>query len=134
MKIFHAIALTGISVYSSIILASPLQAQTPSKVTNPPTVAPAPPSNNWKDYPNIEGGFMQGCLGKSSATETVEQKQTKQNFCQCAFNSYKTRYTPLVFSQINGLANKIGKDGLTLVNVMMSSDLDRCSTQTGFRP
>ena len=132
MKIFHAIALTGISIYSLMILVSPLQAQTP--VTNPSPVAPTPPSNDWKDYSKTEAAFMQGCLGKLLATETAEQKQTKQKFCQCAFNSYKARYTPIVFTQINGLANKIGKDGVTLVNVMMSPDLKSCSTQTGFRP
>lgn len=128
MKIFNAIALTGISVYSSIILTSPLQAQTPRPV------APSPPSNNWKDYPKTEEGFMQGCMGKLSVQETTSQRQTKQKFCQCAFSSYKARYTPLVFRQINGWANKIGKDGVTLVNVMMSPELEICSTQTGFRP
>jgi hypothetical protein len=119
MKIFKAIALTTISAFSPILFTSNLQAQTPT-------------SNNWKDYARIETGFMQGCVGNTQSL-TAPQRQTKLSFCQCALNSYKTRYTPQVFMQMNALAVKLGKEGPVLVNVMMKPELDSCSNQTGFR-
>lgn len=75
---------------------------------------------------------MQGCIGQQNLQPA--QRKIKQSFCQCAFNAYKTRYTPQIFSQINALAVQVGQDGPRLVNLMMKPELERCSTQTNYYP
>lgn len=142
MKILKAIAITAFSISFSLLVSLSTQAQeapseptTPSEPTAPsePTTAPtAPISNNWKDYSNIEAGFMQGCLGKQALLPA--QKRVKQSFCQCAFTAYKTRYTPQTFMQINSLVVKIGQDGTSLLGLMMQPEVEACFTETGYRP
>jgi hypothetical protein len=75
---------------------------------------------------------MQGCVGQQNPQPN--QSRIKQSFCQCAFNAYKSRYTPQLFSQINALALQVGQEGPRLVNLMMKPELDRCSAQTNYRP
>jgi hypothetical protein len=114
----------GISICSFGLL-TPAQAQ-----TTPTT--PAPVSNDWKDYPNIEKSFIQGCMGKNTLTE--DQKKARQNFCQCIFTTYKTRYTPQVFGQVNTLATKIGANGPVLANLMLKPEIDICVSKSNLRP
>jgi hypothetical protein len=129
MKILNAIAIAGISLSSLILAPVTAQSQTPTETPVPNTAAT---SNDWKDFANIETGFMQGCMGKQALP--AAQKKIKQDFCQCAFVSYKNRYSPQVFMQMNALAVKIGQDGPALVSVMMKPELDSCFERTGYRP
>jgi hypothetical protein len=126
MKILNAIAITAISVSSSIFITLSAQSQTPDTAPSTPQI-----SNDWKDFSSIEQGFMQGCVGKQSLP--TAQSKIKKDFCQCAFLGYKNRYTPQVFIQMNSLAVKIGQDGPTLVSLMMKPELDTCSMRTGFK-
>jgi len=133
MKIFSSplklIAASAIATCAIGVMAAPSHSQTE------PAPAPAgttPVSNDWKDYGNIEQGFMQGCMGKLLLP--AAQKKIKQEFCQCAFLSYKNRYAPQTFMQMNALAVEIGDKGPALVNLMMRPEMDVCMTRTGFRP
>jgi hypothetical protein len=129
-----AIALSTVSIilFSLVLHSLTSQAQTrpqqPRNHTNTNSTTPT----DWSKVPKTETEFMQGCVGQPNLPP--EQKSIKQGFCQCAFNAYKTRYSPQVFSQINGLALKVGQDGPRLVNLMMKPELDRCSTQTNYHP
>jgi hypothetical protein len=89
-----------------------------------------PEEQQWEDVPQIQEGFMKGCVG----TETLDEAAatTKQNYCQCAFESYSGRYSPLQFQQIEAVASRLGEEGPLLVSVMMAPELDGCSTTTGF--
>ncbi len=104
-------------------------AQTPDTQA---TEAQAPISENWVDFPEIEAGFMEGCVG----TETLAagQATTKQSYCQCAFEAYSGRFSPQQFLQINALANRAEEDGPLLVNLMMAPELESCSATTGYQP
>lgn len=129
-----AIALSVVSlVLFSVALNSLIsQAQTrPQQPRNNTNTNPAIPTD-WSKIPKTETEFMQGCVGQQNLS--AAQRNIKQDFCQCAFSAYKARYTPQLFSQINGLAIKVGQDGPRLVNLMMKPELDRCSTQTNYRP
>ena len=130
MKILNAITITGISL-SSLVL-SPLLTLAQTRTNTPAPANTAAISNDWKNFANIETGFMQGCMG--TQVLPAAQKKIKQDFCQCAFASYKNRYTPQVFIQMNALAVKIGQDGPALVSVMMKPELDFCFAKTGYRP
>jgi len=131
MKFSNAIALAVISLCSFVVIPS-TQAQIPTTNPNNAPVTPAPTSNDWKDFPNITTGFMQGCMG--TQTLPADQKKIRQNFCQCAFTNYKSRYSPQVFMQMNNLAVQIGQNGPLLVSLMMKPELDMCITRTGYRP
>ena len=131
MKFSSAIALTFISLCSLVVIPS-TQAQTPATDPNKDPVTPAATSNDWKDFPAIATGFMQGCMGKQALP--ADQKKIRQNFCQCALTNYKNRYTPQVFMQVNNLAVQIGQNGPLLVSLMMKPELDICIAQTGYRP
>ena len=127
---FNAIALSVLSLSSLLLTSFPSQAQNrPSQPRNNTSPAVA---NDWSQSPNTEKEFLQGCMGQQNLQPA--QRRSKQNFCQCAFNAYKTRYTPQIFSQINALAVQVGQDGPRLVNLMMKPELDRCSAQTNYRP
>jgi hypothetical protein len=128
MKILNAIAISGISL-SSVMLVT-LSAQAQAQPTTPPNQTPV--SNDWKDFGVIEQGFMQGCVGKQLLP--AAQGKIKKDFCQCAFLGYRNRYSPQVFMQMNNLAVKIGQDGPTLVSLMMKPELDTCIERTGFKP
>jgi hypothetical protein len=105
------------------------QAQTPETTPSTPV---APVSTDWKDFANIEQGFMQGCMGKQLLPNA--QRTIKQNFCKCAFTSYKNRYNPQLFMQINNVAVNVGDNGPALVNLMMKPEMDTCMAETGFKP
>ncbi|MEH1767384.1 hypothetical protein [Nostoc sp.] len=124
----NAIALSVLSIFSLLLTSLPTTAQNrpPQPRTNPVRV------NDWSQTPNTEKEFMQGCVGQQNLQPN--QRTTKQSFCQCALNAYKTRYNPQLFSQINALATQVGQDGPRLVNLMMKPELDRCSAQTNYRP
>ena len=119
-----------------LIMASAIATSAISAIASPsysqPTEPEPPISNDWKDYGNIEQGFMQGCMGKQLLP--AAQKKIKQEFCQCAFLSYKNRYAPQTFMQMNALAIDIGEKGPALVNLMMRPEMDVCITRTGYRP
>ena len=135
MNVLKAIAFATISTGSLLLVSLPTQSQeTPTNTTDSPTEPITPPSisTNWKDFPNIEAGFMQGCIGKQALLP--EQKKIKQSFCQCAFTAYKTRYTPQTFMQINSLVVKIGQDGTSLLGLMMQPEVNMCFSQTGYLP
>jgi hypothetical protein len=128
-KSTQLIATSAIAICSMSMIATTSYAQSPA--TNQPATT-APISNDWKDYGNIEQGFMQGCMG--TRLLPTAQRKVKQEFCQCAFLSYKNRYAPQTFMQMNALAVEIGDKGPALVNLMMSPEMDVCMTRTGFRP
>ncbi|MEA5569029.1 hypothetical protein [Anabaena sp. UHCC 0399] len=121
-------ALSILSIVPVLLTSASSTAQ--NRTPQPPTNPPAP--TNWSQVPNTEKEFMQGCVGQQNLQPN--QRRIKQNFCQCAFNAYKARYTPQLFSQINVLAVQVGQDGPRLVNLMMKPELDRCSAQTNYRP
>jgi hypothetical protein len=131
MKIFQSplklIAASAIATCAMGMIATPSHSQ-----TQPAPAPTAPLSNDWKDYGNIEQGFMQGCIGKQLLP--AAQKKVRQEFCQCALLSYKNRYAPQSFMQMNALANELGDKGPALVNLMMRPEMDVCFTRTGFRP
>lgn len=126
----NTIKLSLLSICCLFLAAFPSQAQN----------RPQPPRNNtnnavandWSKNVKTETEFMQGCVGQQNLAPA--QRNIKQSFCQCAFNAYKTRYTPQLFAQINVLALQAGQDGPRLVNLMMKPELDRCSAQTNYRP
>ncbi|MDX2256669.1 MAG: hypothetical protein NW214_14240 [Pseudanabaenaceae cyanobacterium bins.39] len=113
----------------SLVISLPTQAQNAEPTPNTPA---APVSTDWKDFSNIEQGFMQGCMGRQLLPNA--QRTVKQNFCKCAFESYKKRYNPQVFMQINSVAVNIGDKGPALVNLMMKPEMDACMAETGFKP
>lgn len=122
-----AIAFSAIFIFPLLLTSLPSTAQNRPPQnrnnSNPPT--------SWTQVPNTEKEFMQGCIGQQNLQPN--QRTIKQNFCQCAFNAYKARYTPQLFAQINVLAVQVGQEGPRLVNLMMKPELDRCSTQTNYR-
>lgn len=132
----NAISLSVLSIFSLILTTLPSPAQTRPQQrrnntninnnTNPTVV------NDWSKNAKTEAEFMQGCVGQQSLSPA--QRKAKENFCKCAFNAYKARYTPQMFFQINGLASQVGQDGPRLVNLMMKPELDRCSAQTNYFP
>lgn len=128
----NAIALSALSFFSLLLTSLPSQAQTGSQQPRTTTVTNLAAANSWSRFANTEKEFMQGCIGQLNLQPA--QRKIKQNFCQCAFSAYKTRYTPQTFFQINTLAVQIRQDGPRLVNLMMKPELDRCSTQTNYYP
>lgn len=124
----YAYALSAISIFS--ILLTSLSSTAQNRPSQPRNNQSAP--TNWSQVPNIEKDFMQGCVGQQNLPPN--QRKIKENFCKCAFTSYKTRYTPQLFAQINALAVQVGQEGPRLVNLMMKPELDRCSSQTNYRP
>ncbi|MEB3338004.1 MAG: hypothetical protein VKJ46_11105 [Leptolyngbyaceae bacterium] len=128
MKLLRAIAPI-LSAFPLLLAVAPSQAQT--QPARPSNITPTSQAT-WAQFPVIEAEFKQGCVGQQPIP--ADRLRVKQNFCQCAFNAYKARYTPQLFTQINNLAGQAGQVGPTLVNVMMKPELDRCIAQTGFRP
>jgi hypothetical protein len=128
----NVIALSALSLFSLLLTSLPSQAQTRSQQPRTTTDTNLTTANDWSKSPNTEKEFMQGCIGQQNLQPA--QRKIKQSFCQCAFNAYKTRYTPQIFSQINALAVQVGQDGPRLVNLMMKPELERCSTQTNYYP
>lgn len=105
------------------------QTQTPSPNTS---VAQTPAEGDrWENFPQIQTGFMQGCLGSEELAEA--QAETKRNYCECAFDAYSGRFSPQQFRQIDALATRIGEDGPLLVSVMMAPELGSCSEKTGYQ-
>ena len=92
--------------------------------------APSIEMAEWSDSNDIKEGFIQGCMGNE--TLDADLAETKENYCQCAFDEYANRYTPYQFLQINTLANRIGEEGLLLVNLMMGREMNSCAEKTGF--
>lgn len=117
----NAIACFTLSLSTLVLTSLPTLAQTNAK-----------PLTDWSQFANTEKEFMQGCMGQKKLSPV--EKRIKQNFCQCAFNAYKTRYTPQIFTQINALALQTGENGPRLVNLMMKPEIDRCSTLHNYRP
>ena len=101
-----------------------LQNQPQNQPQNPPL------STNWADFPNLEKGFMDSCMGQTQLP--ASQRVTKSNFCQCAMNAYKNRYTPELFLKINALANQGGQPAILLTGLMMEPELNTCAVRTGF--
>ncbi|WP_066383061.1 MULTISPECIES: hypothetical protein [unclassified Anabaena] len=132
MKFKNSTTLLVISLLTLIFTAQVSQAQNsrpqPSNNNNNQNTA----NNNWANFTNIQTQFMQGCVGNQNPDPA--KLRIKRNFCQCALNVYKTRYTPQIFAQINALASKVGQDGPRLVNLMVKPELDRCSAQTNYVP
>lgn len=86
----------------------------------------------WSDIPEIKSGFMQGCVGEVDQL-TEQQAIVKENYCQCAFEAYSSRYTPQQVLQVNALSSEIGENGLVLVNLMMAPDLNSCADSTNYQ-
>ncbi|WP_017653009.1 hypothetical protein [Fortiea contorta] len=131
---FKAIAVSIVSAFLFSLLLTSLNSQAqnrPQPTRNNSNTNTATP-NDWSKIPRTEAEFMQGCMGQQSLQPA--QRNAKQNFCQCAFSAYKSRYNPQTFSQINALAVKVGQDGPRLVNLMMKPELDRCSNQNNYHP
>ncbi|MBD2449350.1 hypothetical protein H6G76_19730 [Nostoc sp. FACHB-152] len=124
----YAYAFSAVSIFSVILTSLPSTAQ--NRPAQPPRNPVTPTS--WSQVPNIEKDFMQGCVGQQNLQPN--QRTIKQNFCQCAFTAYKSRYTPQLFSQINVLSVQVGQNGPRLVNLMMKPEIDRCSAQTNYHP
>jgi hypothetical protein len=137
-----SLACATLALFANPLLASPLErqrlldtreernlAQTEdSAVENPVTEDPA--AEQWADAEDIKSGFLEGCVGTE---ELAEAAATKQAYCQCAFEAYSGRYSPLQFRQINALASRMEADGPVLVNLLMLPELNRCSAETGFQ-
>lgn len=83
----------------------------------------------WSDLPEIKSGFIQGCVGEV-AQLTEQQAAIKENYCQCAFEAYSSRYTPQQVLQVNAISSQIGENGLALVNLIMAPDLNSCASLT----
>jgi len=120
----NAVLLFLLSTSYFILSSSSSLAQNNS--ANPVKLAKQPVDNNWSHYTKIESDLKKGCIGD-------KQEATRQKYCECTINAYKTRYTPPIFLQILGLSGQIGKQGPHLVNLMMEPELDRCSAQTRYR-
>ncbi len=89
-------------------------------------------NNDWANFTTTQTQFMEGCVGNQNPDPA--KLKAKRNFCQCALNTYKSRYTPQIFAQINALATQVGPYGPRLVNLMVKPELDRCSAQTNYSP
>lgn len=83
----------------------------------------------WKDLP-FEEQFIEGCTqGEAFGTAEFEMKQ---QYCSCAFQTYKSRYTPNEFMQINSVAISLGEHGPHLVSLMLKPELEQCSSESGY--
>jgi hypothetical protein len=126
-KLFLSLGFTfaSLGLFANPLFANPLDSNSQAELTEI--------SNNedWAGFPEIKDGFMQGCVGTESLA--AEQATTKQNYCQCAFESYSGRFSPQEFLQINTLVSRIGEDGPLMVNLMMSPELGSCSDKTGYQ-
>lgn len=88
-------------------------------------------AKEWSDLP-FETQFVQGCVqGEDIGAEAFEKKK---QYCQCAFDAYKNRYTPMEFMQINALAVSLGENGPHLVSLMLKPELEQCSVNSGYQP
>jgi hypothetical protein len=125
---FSQIALSFLLI--SYLLLTSCSSQAETKPQKPAAGTKQSAGSDWSKFPQTESQFMQGCVGQKEQ----QKSQKKINFCQCAFNAYKSRYSPQQFGQINALANQVGPNGPILVNVMMKPELDRCFAQTNYRP
>ena len=126
------ISLSTLSLIYLILSSFPSQAQTRNQQPGNNTNTNLTAIKDWSKTPKTEAEFMQGCVGQQNLQPA--QRKNKESFCKCAFNAYKTRYTPQMFFQINSLAVQVGKDGPRLVNLMMKPELSRCSAQTNYFP
>jgi hypothetical protein len=126
---FSRIALSFLSISYLLLASCSSQAQTK---TQKPITSKKQSVADWSKFARTESEFMQGCVGQKA--EQASRQKIKQSFCQCAFNSYKNRYTPQQFTLINNVASQIGQNGPVLVNLMMRPELDRCSAQTNYHP
>jgi hypothetical protein len=133
MKFKPSIAF-ALSLLTLILAAQISQAQTsrPQRRNNNNNTNQNTANNDWANFTTTQTQFMEGCVGNQNPNPA--KLRTKQNFCQCALNVYKSRYTPEIFAQINALATQIGPDGPRLVNLMVKPELDRCSAQTNYSP
>jgi hypothetical protein len=128
----NPISLFVLLLFSFVLGSLPSQAQNLSQRPSAITSTNSNQAGDWSKFPKTETEFMQGCVGQKNLQPS--QRRAKQSFCQCAFNAYKTRYTPQTFSQINVLATQVGQNGPRLVNLMMKPELNSCSNQTNYRP
>ncbi|MFN5855291.1 MAG: hypothetical protein ACK456_05235 [Pseudanabaenaceae cyanobacterium] len=137
MRRFFLLTTTTIATLATAgLFTSTAMAQNPQNQRQPqnqPQNQPQqnqPLSTNWADFPNLEKGFMDSCMGQAQLPPN--QRVSKSNFCQCAMNSYKSRYTPELFLRINALAVQGGQPAITLTGLMMEPELNACSVRTGF--
>jgi hypothetical protein len=100
--------------------------------SNPPNNQKESLEKDWSKFSEISQKFVQGCVGNQILPQ--KQKIVRQNYCKCVLNAYQTRYTPEIFSKINTYVINIGKDSSTLVNLMMTPELNQCVAQTGYQP
>lgn len=108
------------SVITSSLLLQPAFSQT-QKIED----------KKWSDFP-FEAQFIQGCVqGETLGEDPLEKKQ---QYCQCAFETYQSRYTPVEFMQINALAVNLGENGPHLVSLMLKPELEQCSANSGHQP
>jgi hypothetical protein len=126
-KLFLSLGLTlaSLALFANPLFANPLEPNSPDEPTQ------ASNNEDWSGFPEIKDGFMQGCVGAEPLA--AEQATTKQNYCQCAFESYSGRFSPQEFLQINTLVSRIEEDGLLMVSLMMRPELDSCSEKTGYQ-
>ncbi|MFM7369679.1 MAG: hypothetical protein ACKO2Z_18205 [Sphaerospermopsis kisseleviana] len=130
---FKTTTVFVLSMLTLILTSQISQAQTSrpqgrnNKNTNQNTA-----NNDWANFTTTQTQFMEGCVGNQNPDPA--KLRAKQNFCQCALNVYKSRYTPQIFAQINALATQVVPDGPRLVNLMVKPELDRCSAQTNYSP
>jgi len=123
--------LTTTTIATAGLFASAAMAQNPQNQRQPQNQPQNQPlSTNWADFPNLEKGFMDSCMGQAQLPPS--QRVAKSNFCQCAMGAYKSRYTPELFLRINALAVQGGQPAITLTGLMMEPELNACSVRTGF--
>ena len=119
-----SLPLTSLSLLASVITSSLLLQ--PAFAQNQSIE-----DKKWSDFP-FEAQFKQGCLqGETIGTDAFEKKQ---QYCQCAFETYQSRYTPTEFMQINALAVNLGENGPHLVSLMLKPELEQCSVDSGHQP
>lgn len=69
-------------------------------------------------------GFMKGCLqGKTPSI------RNQSNYCTCLNKSYQSRYDGRTLNTISQLAGRLGNQGPTLVNIMMSPEAKSCAAK-----
>jgi len=119
--------LTSTIIATAGLFTSAAMAQNPQ---NPTPTQNQPLSTNWADFPNLEKGFMDSCMGQAQLPPS--QRVAKSNFCQCAMGAYKSRYTPELFLKINALATQGGQPSIALTGLMMEPELNTCAVRSGF--
>lgn len=68
--------------------------------------------------------FERGCNG--GKTPGVKNQR---GYCSCLANSYQSRYTGPELTAISQLAGQAGKNGATLVNIMMTPEAKSCTAK-----